>query len=196
MIAIVSVIYVIAIILVAFLGVQAEIRESAKKVEATGISLLDLKDNETGQYTYYYDGSANKSARVYTILSRPEEETINPETHTDEAGDTWEVNNVKFSFIIKVWNLNYIMDTPSWKPGQEQGKYAINASVLPEDATMQSLLYAKVGADESGITVDDKLGEVNFTKVESTTFFTITVSATDNSGLAVNIRFIVAKYKS
>ena len=75
-IAIVSVIYVIAIILVAFLGVQAEIRESAKKVEATGISLLDLKDNPTGHYIYYYDGSENKNARVYEILSRPDEELI------------------------------------------------------------------------------------------------------------------------
>ncbi len=194
--AIVSVIYVIAIILVAFLGVQAEIRESAKKVEATGISLLDLKDNPTGHYIYYYDGSENKSARVYEIISRPEEEQIDPVTKADEKGDTWEINNVKFGFIIKVFNLNYIIDTPDWKVGQIQGSYAINATVLPEDATMQSLLYSKVGAEDSSIEIDNKTGVITFPKLNSTTLFTVGVSATDNSGLTINIRFVVQKYKN
>ena len=193
-IAIVSVIYVIAIILVAFLGVQAEIRESAKKVEATGISLSDLKDNPTGHYIYYYDGSENKNARVYEILSRPDEELIAEDGTYDK--NTWSAGGVDYGFIIKIYNLNYIIDTPDWKVGQTQGTYGINATVLPEDATMQSLLYSKVGAEESGITIDDKTGVLTFAKIDANALFTVGVSATDNSGLTVNIRFIVSKYKN
>ena len=198
MIAIVASIYVVSIIIVAFLGVRAEVLASLIDVNVERIVLDELSDEDKlvgGEYTYYNDAVQSISSRVYSSYSRPNEEEIDPETGK-QGTLSWNIYEEgeeepdKFNYIIKVWNLNTIFDDPSWRDGS--GKFKINAHVLPKEATKQKITYSIIGNNE--ITIDEN-GVISLEKFDNISIFEVIMSATDSSQVFSKISFTVQKYK-
>ena len=190
MIAIVSAIYVFAIILVAFLGVQSEIHNATINVET--IVLKDVAELAEGEeYTYYRSTTQqDNTTRVYSITVRPLDENID-ENNYDVNGNLWEINEVKFNYIIKIWNFKYIYENSHWKDGQQN--FFLNAYALPEDSK-QDLRYILSNISEEYVTVSQE-GVVRFEqKLTSVATFNLTISSTDTSGVKSYINFIVAPY--
>ena len=195
-IAIVSVIYVVSIIIVAFLGVQAEVLDNLVDVNVEKIVLDELSDEDKlvgGEYTYYNDAIQSEESKIYTSFSRPLEEEI------DEKGkrgsETWnkvvggEIQD-RYNYVIKIWSLKTIFSDPSWKDGA--GKFKINAHVLPKEATKQKINYALVGND--GITINED-GLITLAKFDGATSFEVIMTATDASQVYSKISFKVRRYE-
>lgn len=196
-IAIVSVIYVVSIIIVAFLGVQAEVLDNLVDINVEKIVLDELSDEDKlvgGEYTYYNDAIQSTASRVYSSYSRPNEEEIDPETGKKDtlSWNIYEEEKVadRFNYIIKVWNLNTIFDDPSWKDGV--GKFKINAHVLPENATKQKITYSVIGSADVSI---DENGVISLQKSTKPSIFEVIMYATDASQVYSKISFTVQKYK-
>ena len=197
-IAIVSVIYVVSIIIVAFLGVQAEVLDNLIDINVEKIVLDELSDEDKlvgGEYTYYNDAIQSTASRVYSSYSRPNEEEIDPETGKKDTL-SWNIYEEgqsepdKFNYIIKVWNLNTIFDDPSWRDGV--GKFKLNAHVLPENATKQKITYSAVGTTD--VTIDEN-GVISLEKFANIRIFEVIMAATDASRVYSKISFTVQKYK-
>ena len=196
-IAIVSVIYVVSIIIVAFLGVQAEVLDNLVDVNVEKIVLDELSDEDKlvgGEYTYYNDAIQSTASRVYSSYSRPNEEEIDPETGKKDtlSWNIYEEGKVadRFNYIIKVWDLNTIFDDPSWKDGV--GKFKINAHVLPKNATKQKITYSVIGSADVSI---DENGVISLQKSTKPSIFEVIMYATDASQVYSKISFTVQKYK-
>ena len=197
MIAIVATIYVVSIIIVAFLGVRAEVLDSLVDINVENIVLDELSEEDKligGEYTYYNDAVQSTSSRVYSSYSRPNEEEIDPETGK-QGTLSWniyeegEAEPDKFNYIIKIWNLKTIFDDPSWRDGV--GKFKIFAHVLPKEATKQKINYSIVGSND--ITIDEN-GVISLEKFATIKIFEVIMSATDSSQVYSKISFTVNKY--
>ena len=195
MIAIVSVIYLIAIIIVAFLGVRAEFIRSQERVDATGITLVDMKENTPGEVVnYYFDGPQNEEQILYTAYSRPE--VLDDEGY-DEYGNLWKVptseENVYYDFILRIkkwkWLYNY-----EWRDGKTNFK--VQGKVVPDNASQQDLVYSTTEGNNGTIyTLDNDTGLIHFEQELINTRLTIpiTVSTTDNSGIRIRVKVQIDK---
>ena len=192
-IAIISSIYAISIILIAFLGISGEILPSKIVVNVEQIVLDEVKGLDRGNYEYHYDGTDSEETLVYGVYSRPREDEINPETGEDQNLDKWDIDGVKMQYIVKIYNFNFIYDTEEWKFGQQKGTFKINSQVLPENASIQNVIYA-TSYTSSNISLSEN-GLITFEKLTTTARFTVTAKALDNSGTTSNIRFLVRSYK-
>ena len=188
----ISILFVSAIILVTFLGVRAEVNPSKNIVEVQTIVLDEIKGSESKEFNYHYDGSDNKSTLVYTVLARPFDNQINA-LGEDSKGNVWNMSGIKFQYIVKIMNFQYIYDTDNWISNQKKGTYQIRPSVIPENSTIQEVTYSSTIINNS-IELSDK-GLLTFKeKTDEVEAFTVTIKATDNSNTSVNIRFLVNKY--
>ena len=196
MIAIVSTIYLIAIIVVAFLGVRAEIIKSKERVDATGITLSEFKDNVPGEIVnYYFDGSESEDKILYTAYYKPE--TLDEEGYDDD-GNLWrtpnytEENPIFYDYIIRIkkwtWLYNY-----EWRDGKTNFK--INGKVVPDNASHQDLVYSTTEANEGDLyELENTTGKIHFLKqLESRLLIPVTVATTDNSGIRVNVKIHIEK---
>ena len=191
-IAIISSLYVIAIVLIAFLGISGEVTPSKEIVNVEQLVLEEVKGLENGRYEYFYDGSESEESKVYGVYSRPKENEINQSTGVDQYGDLWNINGVRMQYIVKIYNLNYVMDTPNWKVGQSQGTYQIHSQVIPENSSIQGVIY---GSSETSVASVSESGLITFTKQSIATRYTVTAKSLDSTGVLINIRFIVGAYK-
>lgn len=196
MIAIVATIYVVSIIIVAFLGVRAEMLPALIDVNVEKIVLDELSSEELmvcGEYTYYNDATQSLSSRVYSSYSRPNEEDIGPDGKKDS--NLWNYTEEgeepdKYNYIIKIWNLNTMFED-GWRDGT--GKFKINAHVLPENATKQKITFSLIGADDIFISED---GIISLSKFDTIRIFEVVMSSTDSSQVYSKISFTVRNYKS
>ena len=190
-IAVVSVIYVVAIVFIAFLGIRAEVNPAKIITEVETIVLDEIKGSNSREYSYYYDGTTDEDKKVYSVLARPDEEEINKSTGGDANGDLWNIGTEKIHYIIKIFNFNFVYDTPNWVGNQQKGTYQLKPSVIPENSTMQDVLYSTTMEEDI---VLSETGLITFFKLEKIIRFTVNIRATDNSGTYINVRFLVQKY--
>lgn len=194
MIAIVSVIYVIAIVIVAFLGVRAEFIRNQERVDATGITLIEMVDNTPGEVvSYYFDGSHNEEQILYTAYSRPE--TLDEEGYDEAHYNLWRIpdgSNENYDFIIRirkwVWLYNY-----EWRDGKTNFK--VNAKVVPDNASEQALVYSTTEGNEGTLyDLDNDTGLIHFNEqLTNRLTIPVTVSTTDNSGIRIKVKVQIEK---
>ena len=145
MIAIVSTIYIIAIIIVAFLGVRAEFIRNQERVDATGITLVEMKENVPGEVVnYYFDGSQNEDQILYVAYAKPE--VLDAEGYDADHYNLWRIpngDNEDYDYIIRIkkwaWLYNY-----EWRDGKTNFK--LNAKVVPDNASEKELIYSTTEA--------------------------------------------------
>ena len=191
----VVVIYAISIIMVAFLGVQAEI--SNRTVEVTSIVLKEAEDANPGDQ-YFFPSGTNKSSCIYQLDVRPKEEEIDEETGK-KGTLTWnDSSGNRMDYIITIWNFNRVADDTSWRDGLMH--FNIGAMVEPHDATKKDLTYTIL--DSGGVTPDnasiDNLGVITFKEkfAVTVTNFYIHILPTDNSTATCLVQVRVTKYKA
>lgn len=182
----VSIVYVTAIIVVAFLGVLAETKNQT--VNVTSIVLDQARNLTQGGVLTYPTGTLPQDS-IYAIFSRPE---------NGEGGSydiAWTIDGIRFDYVIQIRGFTTIYEREDWKDGQ--GCFDLGAFVLPENATEQRLLYRlnDSSGDEPTFATIGEDGLITFSdKVYGITTFQAVIQSTDNSGVTCNIRFIVAGY--
>jgi len=192
LIAIISAIYVVAIIVVAFLGVRAQVITTTTLVES--IEIDDLYNKESGS-TYTFEAGNSK---IYTAYKRPDDSLIDPNEHKDSVNkiiwDDYQDNKLirKIDYAVRIYNFNYIYDSNEWRDGAT--KFAINAKAYPRNATNLGLIYTIFGVDESYISID-KDGIMTFnSNTQGTKSFTLAITSTDKQSLTVYVKFTVRGY--
>ena len=181
LIAIISAIYVVAIIIVAFLGSRADIYNRTVYAEEIVLLNENIVNPDTGDV-------------AIEVYKRPEESHIDPDTGIDDIeGINWnygEKKDQKRDYAIFVYDTNFLYDT--------MGKtYALKTSVKPDDTTKKDLEYFIAGGDKVVSTLSiNNVGEISFS-VEYTSWVDVDVfvSTTDLSNVEIDILLKVNKYK-
>ena len=194
MIAIVSAIYFVAIIIVAFLGVRAEFYRNQERVDATGITLEEMKENVPGEVVnYYFDGSHDEDKILYVAYAKPE--TLDSEGYDQDHYNLWRIpdgSNENYDYIIRIkkwtWLYNY-----EWRDGKTNFK--VNAKVVPDNASEQALVYSTTEGNNGTIyELDNDTGKLHFLEqLENRLTIPITVSTTDNSGIRIRVKVQIEK---
>ncbi len=194
----VGIIYVLAIIMVAFLGVNATIH--GQTVDVTEIVLRQAGGLEAGSTLTYPEGVAVKDS-VFTLYSRPEESEIvmDEETHIGKKGTLyWSKGpGIDFDYIIEVRKFAEICDSSTWRDGKMH--FSVEAFVLPEDATKKDLVYTLMtpGGDiPQNATINPSNGDITFLEkyTSPVTDFYIMIKTTDNSMVSCLVNLRIAKY--
>ncbi len=185
LIVIISAIYVIAIVIVSFLGVRAEI--SNRITYAEEIVLLN-------EHTYYPNKPLEEENIAVAVYKRPDEELIDQTTGFGLIDEfQWNYNNgqSKRDYIIYVYDTNFLYES--------MGKiYTLYTSVKPEATTKKDLEYIIVGGDKVTKTLSvDSAGKIYFSE-EYTSFVDVDVfvKTTDQSYVEIDIWLCITKYKS
>lgn len=200
LIAIISAIYVVAIIIVSFLGAKSEI--SNRVVYAQEIVLLN-------EDVFRENLPKIENNIIIDVYKRPEEIEINPETG---VGPSTSTSGVKTRNIN--WNYNWDEEKGAF---QSQRDYAIfitdfnflydqmgkmlqvKTSIKPDSTTKKDLSYKLSGADKvlESVTINDN-GEITFKKNWSSSAFTdfdVFVETQDLSGVEIDVLIKVRKYE-
>ena len=200
LIAIISAIYVVAIIIVSFLGAKSEI--SNRVVYAQEIVLLN-------EDVFRENLPKIENNIIIDVYKRPEESEINPETG---VGPSTSTSGVKTRNIN--WNYNWDEEKGAF---QSQRDYAIfitdfnflydqmgkmlqvKTSIKPDNTTKKDLSYKLSGADKvlENVTINDN-GEITFKKNWSSSAFTdfdVFVETQDLSGVEIDVLIKVRKYE-
>lgn len=188
LIAIISSIYVIAIIIVSFLGANASFSSTdtyVTSLELTNESLL-LDETKTGTQLSDY------AIRIYP---RPNEAIIDPTTGKDKRnGIQWNYGedlSQKRDYAIKIPNAKYFYDYLN-------GTLTLNIKVYPIEATVQDLTYT-VYSESTEVQNSIKINSNTLTFTQGFPEFIsgdITVSTVDGSGVKLDIWFQVYPYNS
>ena len=184
LIAIISAIYVIAIVIVSFLGIRSEV--SNRTIYAEQIILL----NET----MYYEGQPKTEENmIIEVYKRPEESQINEEGKGIDDDISWnygENKDQKRDYAIFVYDTNFLYN--------EMGKtYKLETRVKPDDTTKKDLEYFISGGDKIVKTLSiNNVGEISF-KEEYTSWVDVDifVSTTDASLVEIDVLLKINRYK-
>ena len=185
LIVIISTIYIVAIIIVSFLGARAEI--SNRITYAEEIVLLN-------DHTYYPNKPEIEENIAIAVYQRPDEELIDQETgygYIDEF--QWNYNNGqrKRDYLIYVYDTNFLYDT--------MGKiYTLYTSVRPDNTTKKDLEYKIDGGDKvtKTLSIDGEKGKIHFSEeYTSAVDVDILIRTTDQSYIQIDIWLRIAKYK-
>ena len=185
LIVIISAIYIVAIIIVSFLGARAEI--SNRITYAKEIVLLN-------ENTYYPDKPKEEENIAIAVYQRPDEELIDQETgygYIDEFQWNYNNNQRKRDYLIYVYDTNFLYDT--------MGKiYTLYTSVRPDNTTKKDLEYIIDGGDKvtKTLSIDGDKGKIHFSEeYTSAVDVDILVKTTDQSYIEIDIWLRIAKYK-
>ena len=185
LIVIISAIYIVAIIIVSFLGARAEI--SNRIIYAEEIALLNT-------HTYYPNKPEIEENIAIAVYQRPDEELIDQETgygYIDEFQWNYNNNQRKRDYLIYVYDTNFLYDT--------MGKiYTLYTSVRPDNTTKKDLEYIIDGGDKvtKTLSIDGDKGKIHFSEeYTSAVDVDILVKTTDQSYIEIDIWLRIAKYK-
>ena len=185
LIVIISAIYIVAIIIVSFLGARAEI--SNRITYAKEIVLLN-------ENTYYLDKPKEEENIDIAVYQRPDEEFFDQETgygYIDEFQWNYNNNQRKRDYLIYVYDTNFLYDT--------MGKiYTLYTSVRPDNTTKKDLEYIIDGGDKvtKTLSIDGDKGKIHFSEeYTSAVDVDILVKTTDQSYIEIDIWLRIAKYK-
>ena len=177
LIAIISVIYVVAIILVSFLGSKAEINNQT-------IYVTELELHNETMYNPSYPSDINKA--VVIIKNRPSEYEIGDDGK-DADDMTWNIIEEgkivkRISNIIRFKNLTYISENMN-------SEYQLDVRVKPDDATKKELTYY---TNRSNFMTIDANGLIKFTTIPTSLVSgQLNISSTDMSGIELDITVIL-----
>lgn len=200
LIAIISVIYVVAVIIVAFLGTKSDI--SNRTIYAEEILLLN--EDIFRENLPKIEGNL-----IIDVYKRPEESVIDPSTGVGPATSTsgvktrninWNFDydettgdfNIKRNYAIFITDYNFFYDN--------MGRIlTLRADVKPDDTTKKDLAYFVQAPDKIKETVEiNNNGEILFKKAYSSsswTDFDALVSTTDSSQVEIDVLIKVHKYE-
>lgn len=184
LIVIISAIYIVAIIIVSFLGARAEIINSI--VYAEEIVLLN-------ENTYYPDKPKEEENIAIAVYQRPDEELIDQETGYGLIDEfQWNYNNgrSKRDYLIYVYDTNFLYET--------MGKiYTLYTSVKPDNTSKKDLDYIITGGDKVTKTLSvDSAGKIYFSEeYTSAVDVDILVKTTDQSYVEIDIWLRITKFK-
>ena len=185
LIVIISAIYIVAIIIVSFLGARAEISNRITYAE----EIVLLNEN-----TYYPDKPKEEENIAIAVYQRPDEELIDQETgygYIDEFQWNYNNNQRKRDYLIYVYDTNFLYDT--------MGKiYTLYTSVRPDNTTKKDLEYIIDGGDKvtKTLSIDGDKGKIHFSEeYTSAVDVDILVKTTDQSYIEIDIWLRIAKYK-
>lgn len=196
MIAIVSAVFVISIVIIAFLGVQAQVHNETILVNDIILDGFKLDENnkvKPGEIVEYRN-SENKL--IYSLYSRHLEEDIDESSGKDYyEQNLWNAKNGdRYDYNIKIWDFNYVYESSDWLDGKTNFK--IKASTIPQNATKRGLIYVlntSNAKDYVDVTSD---GVITFKKkLESALPFVITVKTEDYSDVTKKIYITANKYE-
>ena len=186
LIAIISVIFVVAIVIVSFLGIRAEVHDITIYVQEI---VLNNKDE------YKPRLPETETNRISRVLKRPAEEEIDPETGvgiTDEVN--WNFAGRKRDYAVYIDNYYYLFS-------KKGGKYTIDTTVNPVDATHKELqfylsYYQEYNADIKNNISLTSSGELTIqTTHDGWIGFDVIISSTDLSGVEIDILFKISSYE-
>lgn len=183
LIVIISAIYVIAIVIVSFLGARAEITN--RIIYAEEIVLLNKN-------SYYFNMPEEEENVFVGVYARPDEELIDPNTGYGLIDEImWNYNNGKSKrdYAIYIYDTNYLYE-------HAQKRYTLQTSVKPETTTKKDLEYLFSGGDKVTETLSiDKAGNITFSE-EYTSWVNvdILVTTTDQSYVGIDILLCINKY--
>ncbi len=173
LIAIISVIYVIAIILVSFLGTRPEIYNKTVYVTA-----LDLRNE-----TMY---KPNTSSVVVSVKKRPPEEEI-----WDDGKDADDVvwNEIEGGVIVRKIDYRIRFADLTYISVNMNSEYQLDVQIKPDDATKKDLTYY---TNRSNYVSIDETGLMKFTAIPAgiVTGY-LNISSTDMSGVEMHVAFIL-----
>ena len=182
----ISILYVTAIVIVGFIGIRMEVNPAKIVKEVEYIFLNEIKGDEDGIFEYYYDGSDDRDKLVYAVYSRPKKNQPDPYINDELDGEPWDFGGIKYDYMIRFYNLDFILQNENWINGQEKGTYMINVQVMPENSTVQEVSYY-TSSDE--IIFDE--GLITFAESNKGYRFDMNIMAADNSGTKIYIRFLI-----
>ena len=182
LIAIISVIYVVAIIIVSFLGIRAEVVNETIYVQE--IVLLN-------QTLYYPNMPKIEDNAIVSVYKRPSEDAIGDDGVGEVDGRliNWDFNGVSRDYAIFIDDYFYLYENMG-------KKYTIETSVKPEDATKKDLTYYMSGSDA----VKEKLSLTNYGEItfslqhKGWVDVDILISSTDMSGVEIDILLKIGSY--
>lgn len=186
LIAIIATIYIVAIVIVSFLGTRAEVINTVTYVEEI------ILTNESLPYPGI-DNPLSKEDRITTVYLRPEESEIDEEgkgygkneKDTNPRKVNWNYGHYRRDYIIYIEDYSYLYNN-------RNGKYTLKTTVLPLDATNKKLTFSVEGSDaaKGGLEWTD-YGEFTFKHVPKTLDdwmdVDIIIKATDFSEVAIDV---------
>ena len=180
LIAIISAIYVFAIIIVSFLGVRAEI--SNRTVYAEQILLLNQNVI-----------NPNTSEIAIEVYKRPDESLINDEGRGIEDNIVWNYGDglqEHRNYVIKIRDTNFLFDVMG-------KKYKLETKVLPEDTTRKDLNFFISASEGIKATLKvNNVGDISFLEeYNSAVSLDMIISTTDLSNVSIDVYMLIARYK-
>lgn len=125
LIAIISAIYVVAIVIVSFLGIAASVDYETIYVQQI---VLDNQDD------YIPGVEKTEASRITRVYKRPAESEIGTDGVGINDKVNWNFEDKKRDYAIFIDNYFYLYENLN-------GQYTIKTSVLPEDATEKDLSF-------------------------------------------------------
>ncbi|MBQ6730666.1 MAG: hypothetical protein IJR08_02025 [Bacilli bacterium] len=184
LIAIISTIYVVALVIVAFLGTRAEVINRVVFVE-------DIVLNNTS--IYKRNAEQIPANRIVAVYKRPDASQIDENGRDKvETRINWDFEGTKRDYAIFIDDYYYYYELISTR-------YTIDVSVIPEDATNKELSFYLQATD----TLKEQIkmtsyGEIDLTNLKHKSGYVdvdIVISSTDHSEVSKDILLKINKYE-
>lgn len=184
LIALISTIYIIALVIVAFLGTRAEVINRVVFVE-------DIVLNNTN--IYRKNAEQIPANRIVAVYKRPDASQIDENGRDKvETRINWDYEGIKRDYAIFIDDYYYYYEMISTR-------YTIDVSVLPEDATNKELSFYMQASDAFREKVKmTSYGELDFTNLKHSGGYIdcdIVISSTDHSEVYKDILLKINKYE-
>ena len=181
LIAIIATIYVIALVIVSFLGTRAEVNHDVVEVQEILLINEDL-----------YRPNAEKipENRIVHVYKRPDASQIGPNGVGITDKVNWDYEGISRDYAIYIDDYFYLYEMMN-------AKYTINTSVIPDNATNPKLSYylqgTKVITDNLEMT---DYGEITFKlKHSGWVDVDILIKSTDYSEVQIDVLLKISGYE-
>ena len=186
LIALISTIYVIALVIVAFLGTRAEVVNRVVYVE-------DIVLNNIDMYRTDDPDEQIPANRIIAVYKRPDASQID-ESGRDkvEPRINWDFEGLKRDYAIFIDDYYYYYEMRSTS-------YTISVSVIPDNATNKELSFSWIASEKFEEQVKmTSYGELDFTNLKHKSGYIdcdIFVTSNDHSGVSKDILLKINKYE-
>ena len=192
LIVIISAIYLVAIIIVAFLGSRAEITN-----ETIYAQEIVLK-NESVYYPGTDDAHKTEENMIIGVYKRPDESIIDPVTGKDSVENinwNYDYNEDEQKFEGRRDYAIFVYDT-FWLDEEMRKSYTPETEVLPEETSKKELTYS-IGGGSAGSTLTiNNDGVISFSVEYTSWVFTdIEIRTTDGSKIKLDILLTIKYYE-
>ena len=181
LIAIISTIYVIALVIVSFLGTRAEVIDHTIYVEQIVLNNKDM---------YKRNAPEEPENRIVRVYKRPDASQIDEKGVGITDRVNWDYEGIHRDYAIFFEDYFYYYEMLSQK-------YTIETSVIPDNSTNKTLSYYMQATDKVNEMVKmTTYGEISFDNLKHTGWidFDVIVSSTDFSDISIDVLVKVGTY--